>query len=258
MTRQTRRGRQRGADRSAELSQPTPDNAGIGTTGVSDIENLPATPRYPRRHLHRYTREILQQECVRWTKELGALGYRLPDTPIRVYTSSVEFEGSMDNPPSTTARVTLECTPLGMAAWSGGSPIVFVRLRHHDGPVVHDPLEVLIHELLHHVTPKLSHEDMFRLAGELRASDPTPTAASPRRRHPEPSPRPTPTLTEAEQEARFEELRERLWLDANGFPSDLPPRSQLTGRFVKAARGGRVGMAKKTLTKKCDEERAKT
>jgi len=168
----------------------------------------------------------LQFEADRWTRRLKELGYQLPDRRITVYTSGVYLELALGYPIVDYGPV------LGVAvSLDDGTPAVFVRLprgRHVEA----DPLEVLIHELLHHVTPALSHDQIDGLAPGFRLDDGDALL-----------PYCTPTdeiqgdtsdgvggwanLTE---EIGMDILH-KLYLDANGYV-EKPPRSLLTGRFV--------------------------
>lgn len=178
----------------------------------------------------RYTLEILQAEVERWTPKLIAKGYILPEIPITVYTSAVQFEAAQDNDPAEGSSV------FGMAALSVNDfPIVYVKLPRSVRRDQHDPLTTLIHELLHHVTPKLNHTDIYELSEKFRADD-TDSILPPTRDNELDVFEPEHEPTEAERrnaEVVSLEWLDELWLDANGFPSTKPARSRLTGRFIK-------------------------
>jgi hypothetical protein len=157
------------------------------------------------------------------------MGYVLPDSRITVYTSGVKFEAAIGDPPKTGEPLE------GAAEWSkDGLPIVYVKLRHRGRPVEDDPLVTLIHELLHHVVrPELDHDEVYELSKQFRADDKASIIPAP----PCDTDADTPDWVDRElsemEQVRILEWLDDLWLEANGFPSGLPPRSLLTGRFMK-------------------------
>jgi hypothetical protein len=172
----------------------------------------------------RYSRAILQFEANRWTRKLKELGYQLPAARITVYTSGIYLELALGHP-------IVDYGPaLGVAlSLDDGTPVVFVRLPR-GRQVNADPLEVLIHELLHHVTPTLTHEEINRLAPWFRLEDSDALLPD------------NPMTNDVETSDGFGgcenlteeigmDLLDRLYLDANGYIKK-PPRSLLTGRFV--------------------------
>jgi hypothetical protein len=189
----------------------------------------------------RHTRQTLQAEADRWVEILKAKGFKLPRSPITVYTSGIQFEAVLEGPPH--AGGLLDGPFSGYAARSkDGLPIVLVRLPRSHRRSNDDPLVTLIHELLHHVSPELDHEDVYALSKEFRADDkdsmfPPPPPVSDLAL--DDMKEPQRELSDAERrdmEAQGLEWLDTLWLDANGFPSNLPPRSAFTGRFMKALR----------------------
>jgi len=187
-----------------------------------------------------YTREILQGEADRWSAILRTYDYEMPAERIILYTSGRQFESAIGEPPAR--RVS---SVWGMAAWSKeGTPIVYVKLGLAPLTIGYDPLTILIHELLHHVTPALDHDWVYELAGDFRKIDKAlrPTMAPNVEEvlgEVETSPEPTPPLRRAaweHREQRWLEALDRLRLTANGSPPQLPPRSRLTGRFVRRDR----------------------
>jgi len=163
----------------------------------------------------------------------------MPAERIIVYTSGVQFESAIGKPTAQVSSV------WGMASWSKeGTPIVYVKLGLPRRTFGYDPLTILIHELLHHVTPALDHDWVYELAGDFREFDKAlrPTLAPNVEDVPkevDTGPEPTPPLSrlawEQREQHRLEAL-DRLRLTANDSPPQLPPRSRLTGRFVRRAR----------------------
>jgi hypothetical protein len=160
----------------------------------------------------------------------------MPESRVIVYTSSVAFEAATEDPPRDEGD-----SVLGQAGWAvDGSPIVYVRLVRPAEAIEVDPLEVLIHELLHHARPELTHPELDDLAVQLRAST---TDAIIRVQYPIPVQDPAPSFDQPRRELSAWELSERedagdawmnaAWLEANGFPSEGPRRSVLTGRFLR-------------------------
>jgi len=175
----------------------------------------------------RYTQRILQFEADRWSLKLKQLGHQLPDTRITVYTSGVDMELAIGH------TIEYEEPALGIADYRvDGTPAVLVRLprgRYAE----RDPLEVLIHELLHHAKPALTHEEMYRLTPQLRLEDSDALLPF------YPLVDGTP-VDDSEvnwsglasiSEDQGTDLLHDLYLEANGFIKK-PPRSLLTGRFV--------------------------
>lgn len=96
----------------------------------------------------------------------------------------------------------------------------------------HDPVEVLIHELLHHVVPALPHHSVYPLAAELRALD--AGALLPRfvRVEGKEDTNGIGDWMAGISEESALEFVEHLWLEAAGLIKH-PRRSPLTGRFLK-------------------------
>jgi hypothetical protein len=129
------------------------------------------------------TAGLWRTRANRWLRRLESYGFTFCGAAVYLFTDDLAHdfavghftEEDLDDEwvalPYDLERTCtgLRSNTLGFAAHDeGGVPTVFVRI---DKVGVEDPVNVLIHELLHHAVPSLSHKQIYWLAAHVRAGN---------------------------------------------------------------------------------------